>query len=91
VSDLNHIFEVRLLYNIKKRNYKMKNNKNGKTNDTGVKILHGNQARIDPKRKVIPAFQSSVTNDFRNRPYTRLDEYELARLDIEEVDSNPLS
>jgi hypothetical protein len=57
------------------------------------RILHGNSARLDPKRPVTPLFENSITNDFSRRGYHRLDEdeYDYAALDIREVDSNPLS
>jgi hypothetical protein len=64
------------------------------------KFLHGNNAKIDPKKKRIPLFETSVTNgaykgvgiygsNAYSRAYNRLDFDE--ELGIEEVDSNPLS
>ncbi|MCL1789593.1 MAG: hypothetical protein FWG33_04470 [Oscillospiraceae bacterium] len=63
------------------------------------KTLHGNSARIDPKKKVSPLFENSVTNGYKGvgvygsnafaRAYNRLDFDE--DLGIQEVDSNPLS
>ncbi|MCL1903669.1 MAG: hypothetical protein FWF94_04550 [Oscillospiraceae bacterium] len=63
------------------------------------KTLHGNAARIDPKKKVAPLFEMSETNGYRgvgvygtnafSRAYNRLDFDEEAG--IQEVDSNPLS
>jgi len=71
----------------------MNNDKNNKTNGT---ILHGNHAKIDPKKKVIPQFGNCVFNDFGagvhsakhdryGRAYHRLDDN--ADFDVNEVES----
>ena len=54
--------------------------------------LHGNNARIAPKRKVIPQFENYVINDYRTelygngRSYHRLDDD--ADFAKDEVDAN---
>jgi hypothetical protein len=78
----------------------MKNQDNNKSK-TNEKFLHGNSARIDPNKKVMPLFEMSATNGsykgvgiygnnaFSRAAYSRQDyDEELA---IHEVDSNPLS
>jgi hypothetical protein len=74
-------------------------------NKTDDKILHGNSARIDPKKRIIPLWQNSVTNGYQANTYKGVGVYgnnafaraSYSRLDfdedlgIEEVDSNPLS
>ena len=67
----------------------MENNQNKSTG----KVLHGNSAKIDAKKHVMPLFSTSATNGYGanafNRGYHRLDyDEELA---IDEVNSNPLS
>ncbi|MCL2035779.1 MAG: hypothetical protein FWG83_00110 [Oscillospiraceae bacterium] len=58
------------------------------------KKLHGNHARIDPKKHVTPVFQSLILNDYRDerygngRSYHRLDDD--ADFAKQEVDDNEL-
>ena len=64
-------------------------NENNKDNKN--KILHGNSARIDPKKSVTPQFGSCVFNDYSEnrdrygRSYHRL--VDDADFDREEVES----
>ena len=55
-------------------------------------ILHGNSARIDPKKSITPRFENYVINNYRDdrnsRSYHRLDDD--ADFAKREVDSNQL-
>ena len=63
-------------------------------NSKNNKILHGNSARIDVKKAVIPQFEDCVFNNYSNerdrfgRSYHRLDAD--AEFDKAEVDANQL-
>ena len=67
--------------------------------DNNKKFLHGNNAKIDSKKKITPLFEPSATNGYKgigiygsnafSRVHSMLDyDEEMA---INEVDSNPLS
>ena len=70
---------------------------NNNSNNPKDRILHGNGARIDPRKHVIPQFQNCVTdvnygmfNDSRyKRAYHRLDDDD-SEFWKDIVDSNPL-
>ena len=67
-------------------------------NDLNKKILHGNMARIDPKKPVKPLWSNVISSNYPSsanaafnpygRTYHRLDDEE--EYEKFEVDSNPL-